>query len=153
MGWHKRRQRMIVCGVCILVCTIEPRRFDRRIVVGAAFFMFVCLVGGQWRLKQVESSFKQVPSIKVAGLQVDPTYVESVSKLQICSQQLDGNVDLVVWPETSLGHYAESLTHFRDPIRVSELSESPNPLKTHPEDSPIHSCWRGGESLSRRGSE
>ncbi len=83
-------------------------------------------------------------------MQVDPVYVEAVANLQKRSQSVDDQVDLVVWPETSLGHYEDLLTHFRDPLLVAEYSEAPNPAED-PSNGLKNSWLLAGGKIYRQG--
>ncbi|MGV3483886.1 MAG: apolipoprotein N-acyltransferase [Planctomycetaceae bacterium] len=84
---------------------------------------------GIYRVAQVESDADRAPKLRIAAIQVDPSFVDSVERLRNQTLTVHNDVDLVLWPESSLGHYHESLTDFNDPIRTSELSEAPNPAE------------------------
>jgi apolipoprotein N-acyltransferase len=92
------------------------------IVVGNYFW-------GLQRIEQVREGLATQATIRVAAIQVDPTDVDSIERMRTLTRSLDAKVDVVLWPESSLGNYHYKLTDFRDPIRVSELSEAPNPAE------------------------
>lgn len=105
---------------------------------------------GAVRIGQVESESRSQPSLRIAAIQVDPSYADSVRRLRERTLKLHDQVDLVLWPESSLGHYHESLTNFKDPIRTSELSEAPNPAED-PTDGFRAPLLAGGKTYSEGG--
>jgi len=58
----------------------------------------------------------------VGLVQVDPDFVGSLEKLRERSLAIHEQVDLLCWPESSLGIYSEQLAHFRDPTQTARLS-------------------------------
>jgi apolipoprotein N-acyltransferase len=89
----------------------------------AAMLLLVCtLVYGGVRISQWERWCADQPKLKVALVQVDPAYVGSEQKLRERSAAVHDQVDLLCWPESAAGVYAESLTHFRNPDDTMRLS-------------------------------
>ncbi len=89
--------------------------------------MVVLLYGwGVYRIDQIENEAKSRPSLRIAAIQVDPSFADSVQRLRERSLPLQSKADLILWPESSLGRYHDTLAGFSDPIRTSELSEAPN---------------------------
>ncbi len=119
----------IVLAACALFSIIKSNIFNFRYILTAVFFLCLVLIYGVVRIEQVESQISAAPKLRVAAIQVDPTFADSIAKLQLASLSLDQQVQLIVWPETSIGHYEESLRHFRDNVSVCELSEAPNPAE------------------------
>lgn len=98
-------------------------------VVTSYLFLAAVLVWGTYRVNQIEARMMNASTVRVAAIQVDPTFVDAVDKMRAITLRRQEDVELVLWPESSLGHYHESLTDFRDPIKTSELSEAPNPAE------------------------
>lgn len=73
-----------------------------------------------WK-EQMQTSAK----VRVALVQVDPTYVGSTDKLVRLTESVRGAVDLVCWPESSGGHYDAQLDRLSDPELVYKLSRAP----------------------------
>lgn len=118
----------------------------------AACGLLVAVVYG-WgivRVRQIEVESASQPTLRIAAIQVDPSFVESVQRLRERTLALQDSADLVLWPESSLGHYHESLTDFNDPIRTSELSEAPNPAED-PTDGFRVPLLAGGKTYSEGG--
>ncbi len=111
------------------ICDFPQSRCSPRLACVGLVLVATCLAFGIWRTTQHDNQLLHRHQLNVAALQVDPVYVEAVANLQKRSQSLDGDVNLVVWPETSLGHYEDLLTHFRDSLLVAEYSEAPNPAE------------------------
>ena len=65
------------------------------------------------------------PRLRVALVQVDPTYLGSADKLLSLTDSVSGKVDLVCWPESSGGHYHVDLQQLSDPLLVFQLSRDP----------------------------
>ena len=59
---------------------------------------------------------------KIALLQVNISKSGAQAKLRDLSRAQDASVDLICWPECSLGNYSEELTHFRDIKQTGQLS-------------------------------
>ncbi len=150
LGGTSAVSSVLILAACGVTALISRERQQRRAAVAAIAVVGLVLLAGLWRIEQVESQLLQTKQLRVAALQVDPTFVESTPHLQSRSAALDDQVDLIVWPETSIGHYHESLTHFRDPIQVSELSEAPNPAED-PTHGLKHAWLLAGGKVYREG--
>lgn len=64
-------------------------------------------------------------SIRTAIVQVDPGYVDSLSKMRQLTQSVQEGVELVCWPESSLGVYSLQLPAFADSSYVRQNSHPP----------------------------
>jgi apolipoprotein N-acyltransferase len=99
-----------------------------------ATFVLLALAFGVYRVYFCDWS--DGVTFRVAALQVNPSFQGSEEKLQDLSRNLDAQVDLICWPEASLGIYDERLTHFRDEYQIALWSRDPNrgrrPLKQPP---------------------
>jgi len=117
-----------VFGLVISGRFTESRAACRVSAISAAV-VALAYVWGQFRIDQIDAIAASASTVRVAAIQVDPTFVDSVEKLRARSMPLQNDVDLVLWPESAIGHYHEKLGDFTDPIRVSELSEAPCPAE------------------------
>lgn len=113
-------------GLAMLILAIGGQVHWREPIIGLTFVV-AALVWGQYRSREVETEVSACRHLRIAAVQVDPTYVGAVDKMRELSLAISDPVDLIVWPETSLGHYHESLDTFADPLETSLWSESPNP--------------------------
>lgn len=104
----------------------EMRRFNRPFVIGyclaAALLLASSLIFGHVRTKYWDTVSEDLPKLRVALVQVDPEYVGSEQKLRDQSLAVHDQVDLICWPETSIGVYSSELTHFRDIENTQRLS-------------------------------
>jgi apolipoprotein N-acyltransferase len=66
------------------------------------------------------------PTLRVALVQVDPSFKESPADLRRLTAEFAADVDLVCWPESSGGTYEDSLGHLSDPVQVFQHSREPN---------------------------
>jgi apolipoprotein N-acyltransferase len=80
------------------------------------------LVFGCLRLRQWEQWCDVQPKLKVALIQVDPSYVGAEKKLRERSEAVHDQVDLLCWPESAVGTYSEKLMHFRDRRATMHMS-------------------------------
>ena len=66
------------------------------------------------------------PTLRVALVQVDPTFKESPDDLRRLTGRDRRQVDLVCWPESSGGSYESTLRRLSDPIEVFKRSREPS---------------------------
>lgn len=83
------------------------------------------LAYGVWSMSYWHEQTRLAPQLRVALVQVDPTYLGSADKLLQLTQSVAGKVDLVCWPESSGGNYHVKLDQLSDTRRVFELSRDP----------------------------
>ena len=91
----------------------------------------------QWAIAHWTDLANNAKSLRVGLIQVDPSYLVSIGKLQAYTAQIADQVDLVCWPESSGGNYEMGLAsladeehvflHSRDPERG--LRPWPNPKR------------------------
>ncbi len=94
---------------------------ETALVIG--LLVAVCL-WGQVTLNHWHERILNSASMAVAAVQVDPTPHESLAKMQSLSSTVAGQVDLLLWPESTLGNYDISLEHFRDQAYVINRCEA-----------------------------
>ncbi len=70
------------------------------------------LLFGHWRLAAWEDNLASQQVLRVAIVQVDPNYNDSIAKMRKISLALDDDLDLVCWPESTLGNYCSRLSGF-----------------------------------------
>lgn len=87
---------------------------------------------GHWRIDQLEQSFPLQPSLRVAIVQPGVSSSKQMEKCRALSQELRDPVDLICWPESSVGTYSLRLNAFRPPEDLQKLSrfsrDPPRPL-------------------------
>lgn len=102
------------------------RAANRPFVVGycllAAALFVSTLLFGHLQMSYWEGAILDLPKLRIALIQVDPEYVGSEKKLRDQSLAVHDQVDLICWPETSIGVYSSELTHFRDVENTLRLS-------------------------------
>ena len=119
---------LLATGIGVLLTRASHPSYIR--VASISFAIVACVYGwGLIRIEQVERAIDRNATIHAGAIQVDPTFVDSVDRMRDLSRSIDSHIDLLLWPESSLGHYHYELTDFRDPIKVSEMSEAPNPAE------------------------
>lgn len=95
---------------------VDPaaQRQARDYAVGASVLLVATLVYGLIRVEQVHQWIAQQPKFKIALMQVETSRVGSDQKLQEFSLAVHDQVDVICWPESSIGIYSETLTDFRN---------------------------------------
>jgi apolipoprotein N-acyltransferase len=103
-----------------------PQR-ERKEFWTAAVFAGANLLWGAWSFHTWNVPTAEVETQKLALVQVDPSYMESLDKMRDLTRQVERDVDLVCWPESSIGCYSVSVTDFID--RKHLLKNSRMPLR------------------------
>ena len=83
----------------------------------------LCLTFGWFRLALLDASLDRKETIRVGVVQVDPSYVDSMKKMRVASEQFPP-VDLLVWPESTLGSYSSAvggLGDIRQDLKVAHM--------------------------------
>jgi apolipoprotein N-acyltransferase len=101
--------------------TLRSRVASRGLVV-AISIVVVSLAYGYFRLWSFDLSVET--SLRVGVVQEDPADIEGILRMSARSRLL-APIDLLVWPESTLGTHAFSLKSFRDSEQVLKLSKPP----------------------------
>ena len=83
----------------------------------------LCLTFGWFRLASLDGSRDKKETIRVGVVQIAPSYVDSMKKMRVASKQLPP-VDLLVWPESTLGSYSSvvgGLIDIRKDIKIAHM--------------------------------
>jgi len=93
---------------------MSRKDFVPRLVTCLPMLLVVlCLTFGWFRLASLDASLDKKETIRIGVVQVDPTYVDSMKKMRVASEQLPP-VDLLVWPESALGSYSSAVGGLHD---------------------------------------
>jgi apolipoprotein N-acyltransferase len=111
-----RSQTRPIGGGSRIHLSLGQRLRHRKIayVLAAAILLAATLLFGAVRRRQWDAWTLQQPKFNVAMVQVDPVYVGSDEKLRERTLAMHDQVNLICWPETSIGTYSDELAHFRD---------------------------------------
>ncbi len=116
---------------------------------GVCFALLLLVNGwGAMRVRQINRELvESVPanSLRVGLVQVDTQFNVSHARLLEASRAMDAKVDLIVWPEASLGDYSSSLRDFRDQNTVFEGSRGDD-TRYQPFPNPNAVLLAGGDS-------
>jgi apolipoprotein N-acyltransferase len=108
----------------------RERRFAAWYLVAALALLAGVWGYGEIRRGQWTAWIANQPKLKIAAVQVDPAYQGSEERLRNWTLPIRDQVDLICWPESSIGVYSESLPHFRDLTLTRQLSrDSANSLE------------------------
>ncbi|MHB8972116.1 MAG: apolipoprotein N-acyltransferase [Pirellulaceae bacterium] len=126
---------LIPAAFCVLAGR-TPAKSEVRAVVGYSLCSVALLIGvlafGYQRQQYWEHRSASCPSIRVAIVQVDPSFTDSIAKMRQRSRDLsDEHLDLICWPESTLGNYRVDLDDFRDEQRTRQSSMRPY-VEMHP---------------------
>ncbi|HET6880949.1 MAG TPA: apolipoprotein N-acyltransferase [Pirellulales bacterium] len=118
--------------LCVTAASVDALRFRRlRAPLGsvlrspAVWLSALNLLYGAAAMSYWDRQVQLAPPLRVALVQVDPTYLGSSDKLLNLTRSVSGKVDLVCWPESSGGNYHVDLERLSDAERVFELSRDP----------------------------
>ncbi|MDA8743772.1 apolipoprotein N-acyltransferase [Rubripirellula amarantea] len=118
----------MIAAVAVVRWGLEPSRLSAKVEasLGGSVVVAACL-WGTVTLEHWRERIASAEQLRVGVVQVDPSYVESLNKMQVMSDAMEGKVDLLLWPESTLGHYHVGLDHFRDTDHTMDNAEMPNP--------------------------
>jgi apolipoprotein N-acyltransferase len=126
-------------AVLTVICTAQRATDERRHVgsalgyslrtLGCSLVVWLCLANlaygagaeAYWRQRPAN-----LPSLRVALVQVDPSFKDSAERMRTLTRPVADQVDLVCWPESSGGSYDFALDRLSDEKRVFALSRDPN---------------------------
>lgn len=114
----------------------SPTVFRFRSVVMEAVacgVVLLFLIGyGHWRIDQIERSLSSQPSLRVAIIQPAVSSENQMAACRALSRRLPAPVDLICWPESSVGTYSLKLGAFDSSDNLRKLSrftcDMPRPL-------------------------
>lgn len=78
---------------------------------------------GQWLLDSGRGVDAQTAGVRIAAVQVDPSQSGAIDRLENLSDSLPEEVDLVCWPESTLGIFSDELQSFADRVEVIRLAK------------------------------
>ncbi len=79
---------------------------------------------GSHRVNQFEQAIQRNASgLKVGLVQADTGYFDSNQRMIETTREMEGMLDLVIWPEAALGNYSRRLVEFSDPVVVAQKSK------------------------------
>jgi apolipoprotein N-acyltransferase len=120
-----------VSFVMIYVCadlgrSIAERDFAWRWRTAAPLLLLVAaLMFGAVRMRSLDRIAANAKTLRVGVVQVDPSYNESPQKMRKASEPLAASVDLLVWPESTLGTYSTQLAGLADVKRDINIVREP----------------------------
>ncbi len=97
-------------------------RATHEALAAVTFLLLVC-VSGQVMVQNWRERIDRADKIRVAAVQVDPTNLDSLDEMRKKSDSVNGDVDLILWPESSLGNYQVDLQDFCDQDNVIQHCE------------------------------
>jgi apolipoprotein N-acyltransferase len=120
----------LVSFVIIYACLdmgarVNRNDFSPRLATCFPVLLVVLCVGfGSLRLATLDASQANQKSIRVGVVQVDPSYVDSMQKMRAAAKRLP-EVDLLIWPESTLGAYSSAVAGLADIRRDVKLAHMP----------------------------
>ncbi len=119
---------VVLASVAFARLWLDPK--SKRAVIESTFILTIVAsvcVWGSFSHRDWGKRIAAAASIQIAAIQVDPTFVESLTQMQAYSDTVANQAELVLWPESTLGNYHITLDHFRDTEHTIANSEMPNP--------------------------
>lgn len=129
---------------------------DQRCVMwyaGTVAAVLITTLGfGSYRIRAVDNAANEGSGFSAALVQVDPSYTDSIEKMRQRSLAISQPVDLICWPESTLGNYRRDITDFRDDDHTRALSMAPF-VDQHPAKGLPGDLIAGGKTFSPGASE
>lgn len=97
----------------------------KRVVVLTCTAIFASLAYGYYSIDLWSEKRTHGPSYAIASVQEDPSYVDSVQKMRLATDQLTESYNLICWPESTLGTVSTDLISMADAAAVSAASLPP----------------------------
>lgn len=139
IGWNLRMLSNYVRGI--------PQSIHLAHRLIAAGLIALPLVWGSFQVSRLESQTNEAglasPALDIGLVQADTELYETHARMIETSREMEGKVDLVVWPECSLGEYDSSLREFSDPFTVYEKSRG-DLTRYQPFPDPVAPLLAGG---------
>lgn len=101
-----------------------PGRFNR-VAWAATPIVGLSLAYGFWAMYHWQTQIDSAPETRIAMVQVDPSFTESLEQSQQLTMAAAHDVDLICWPESSGGSYELALDELSDRRRVFMASREP----------------------------
>jgi apolipoprotein N-acyltransferase len=120
--------------------------------VVSVVFLIGLIVFGRQRQQYWEHAAASWPCLRTAIIQVDPSYVDSIAKMRERTCPIDERLDLVCWPESTLGVYRFDLQDFRNEDETNAKSLAPR-VDVHPAKDIACELLAGGKSFSADATE
>ncbi len=120
-----------VCFVMIYACadlgrSMAERYFARRWRSAAPLLLLIATVlFGVVRMRSLNNVIAGAKPLRVGVIQIDPSYNESPQKMRDASEPLAAAVDLLVWPESTLGTYCTTLSGLAEVNRDIRIVREP----------------------------
>ena len=97
-----------------------------------ALALALVVVFGLWRLHSMEETIERSPKLRVALVQPNVGVRKTRLRMETCrrlTEELPSNVDLICWPESSVGTYPLKIRSFKkDPLLFRGGRRLPRPL-------------------------
>jgi apolipoprotein N-acyltransferase len=116
---------MVFAGLGAIISIERPRLWTTSHKVTFAACVGLILLFGYWRLWSVHRSMASAETMNIGVVQVDPAYVNSTQHMRVATNKLRGPLDLVLWPESSLGTYSTSVKSLGDIKRSLKIVREP----------------------------
>jgi apolipoprotein N-acyltransferase len=98
---------------------------NQRGIVLTLVAIVATLTYGHWQKHQWTVGLKDAASYRLGVVQEDPSFVDSIPKMRAATDRLTSNVNLIVWPESTLGTLSIDLDSVADSSTVQASSLPP----------------------------
>ncbi len=90
-----------------------------------AIMLLLDLSYGYYQLSRWTSKMETSPAYTIGCIQENPADVTSIARLRAATDKLEDKVDVICWPESTLGTHSLNLESFRDLLEVARASLPP----------------------------
>lgn len=103
----------------------QRRKNASRAIALVAIMLLLDLGYGYYQILRWNTKMETSPVYTVGCIQENPADVNSISRLRAATNELNEKVDVVCWPESTLGTHSQELKSFRDLLEVARASLPP----------------------------
>jgi apolipoprotein N-acyltransferase len=117
---------MILVYACLDIgARLERGHFRPRLSQAGPLLLAALAIGlGWWRMQGVEAWASLARTLRVGVVQADPAYQDATAKMRAASDRLPP-VDLLAWPESTLGTYSTAVTGLGDIQQDVAIAHAP----------------------------
>lgn len=103
----------------------ERRALAKKVSIAVLAGVVAVFTYGQWRLARWNERLSGLPTYAIGCVQDNPADWTSIARMRAASDAIKEPIDLLCWPESTLGTHSQSLKSLSDSLQVTEHSLLP----------------------------
>jgi apolipoprotein N-acyltransferase len=114
---------MVVCCLSLAMTLCWGAAWGRQVAIPLSC-LGLAIIFGYARLWSIEG-LSPGETLRIGVVQVDPSYVDSTRRMRAAADKLSTPLDLVVWPESTLGTYSSAIGSLAEIKRSLKIVREP----------------------------